>query len=83
MPRQGPVVYVNVKKIVGQNALAPKNTTKIIVDPEKRPQNKFDQNAPKASKPRQNPPNHLEKLAFSTQQTVGGGRAVPKRRKQR
>ena len=35
-------------------------------------QNKFDQNAPRASKPRQNPSNHLEKLALSTQQTVGG-----------
>jgi hypothetical protein len=37
-------------------------------------QNKFDQNAPRASKPRQNPPNHLEKLALSTQQTAGGGK---------
>ena len=37
-------------------------------------QNKFDQNAPRASKPRPNPSNHLEKFALSTQQTAGRGK---------
>ena len=56
MPRQGPVVYVNVGKFT------------LLVDPppENHHQNKFDQTAPNASKPRHNPPNHLKQFALST-----------------